>query len=48
MESCQKKLIISKILPFMDKAYFENFLKNEKLAISDIEIIRGENFLPSN
>ena len=39
-------LIFTKILVFMDKNYFENFLKSEKFAYNNIEITIGDNYLP--
>ena len=40
-------LIFSKIPAFFNKSFFENFLKNEKIAFNDIQIVIGDNYLPS-
>ncbi len=46
MES-SNKILITKILPFMNKPYFEALLKNEKIGFKEINIANGDNFLPS-
>jgi hypothetical protein len=39
--------IIIPILPFMDVLYFEDILKSDSVAFNNIQIIIGENKLPS-